>query len=398
METFIDLKELITTLKREETLISEMFSKRKALDYKYSYALEVVEDDPDRLHYLLQRGVLRENANFLELDDVYLDFFEQILAINESLNIAYIDENLMAIKENINYYLNESNDSRKQSYLRLIKKTLRKIGVMTLKNVIDLRRNIEETFKNEINYKNKQLKLENLDKKRQVIDALIEKTLQLINDEEQTFFRLATDEALSHIITAVKYDFRECSHNLIEIEKQIIDYLNQIQLQGKFVEKLRKVKHLKDHFLIKAQSNIEQVITPRCEVIFEPQSKDSPKLSLDDLRDNDQATAVIRRVADKRQHRKRFAVPLAEPISDNDLDNAVETVAMLNLESLKNQFIAGGDNLFDFLLTYDFPQSIDFAERVTLFCQIASQFEQELWIKDDYQHHNGIEFAMIYPR
>lgn len=40
MNTFNDIKELLSTLKREEKLISEMFSKRKSLNYKLSYALE----------------------------------------------------------------------------------------------------------------------------------------------------------------------------------------------------------------------------------------------------------------------------------------------------------------------------------------------------------------------
>lgn len=398
MENFADLKELLTALKREEVLISEMFSKRKALDYRRGYALEILEDDSDRLDYLLTRGVIRENNQFLELDDDYLMFFEQILAVNESLNIAYIDENLVSIKENINYYLNEDNERRKHSYLRFIKKTLRKTGATTLKNVIDLRRNIEETFKNEINYKNKQLKLENLDKKRLLIEVLIEKTLKLLHDEEQTFFHLATDEELRTVITAVKMDFRESSHNLIEIEKQIIDYLNQIKLQGKFIEKLRKIKYLKDHFIIKAETNIEQVITPRCEVIFEPLVKDSPKLSLDYLRDDDNVAATIIKVADKRQQHRRFSTPLAEPITDEDWQAAVETVAMVNIETIKNQFIVTGDNLFDFICRYDFSTPIDFAERVTIFCQIASQYENELSINDDYRQQNGVEFAMIFPK
>jgi hypothetical protein len=35
------------------------------------------------------------------------------------------------------------------------------MGVITFRSVVDLRRNIENTFKNESNYKNKHLKLKN---------------------------------------------------------------------------------------------------------------------------------------------------------------------------------------------------------------------------------------------
>ena len=204
--------------------------------------------------------MIRKNGDILELDAVFLDFFEQVLGVNEAINLASIDENIKSIKENIKYFLNEHNQNRKYRYLREIKKTFRKIGNITYKSVIDLRRNVDNTYKNEANYKNKILKLKSLDEKRTEIKNLIDKTLKLI-DEETTFFNRALDEELRTITEALKYrQFKECSDSLIEIEKQIIDYLNEIKIQGKLPEKLRKLKYLRDHFTIKAGTDIEQVL------------------------------------------------------------------------------------------------------------------------------------------
>ena len=55
MNTFNDVKDLVSTLKREEKLISEMFRKRKSIHYKYSDAIELVEYDEDRLTFLIER-------------------------------------------------------------------------------------------------------------------------------------------------------------------------------------------------------------------------------------------------------------------------------------------------------------------------------------------------------
>jgi hypothetical protein len=41
----------------------------------------------------------------------------------------------------------------------------------------------------------------------------------------------------------------------------LIDYLNQIKHQGKFLEKLRRLKYLKDHFLIEGETDIKQILT-----------------------------------------------------------------------------------------------------------------------------------------
>ena len=71
---------------------------------------------------------------------------------------------------------------------------------------------------------------------------------------------------------------------------------------------------------------------------------------------------------------------------------------MINLEEIRNKFVATSDNLFNFILLYDFLKEIDFEERVTLFCQIISQYEQELVIEDDFKKTNGIEYAIVYSK
>ena len=398
MNTFHDIKELVTALKREEKLISEMFSKRKSVDYKYSDAIELVDYDENRLDFFIERAVIRENGGFLELDDQYLEFFEQVLDVNEEINLSYIDENIKSIRENIDYFLNENNESRKYSYLKFIKKNFRKIGIITLRSVVDLRRNIENTFKNEPNYKNKQLKLENLDEKRRLVNNLIKQTLLLINDQEYTFFNRALDEELKRVIIDLKCQLGECSHNLIEIEKQIIDYLNQIKHQGKFIEKLRKLKYLKDHFTIEAETDIKQIITQKNQVIFEARKGEPLNLSIDYLRENERAFEAIKRIAKNHRNRKLIEPVLADMISEEYLENTIEEEVMINLEEIKNRFIATSDNLFNFILNYDFLKEVDFNERITLFCQIISQYEQELNIEDDFLTTNGVECAIVYPK
>ena len=78
-----------------------MFTKRKSLSYKYDFALEMVDFDNSRIQYLIDRSVIRSNGNFLEIDDKFLQFFEQVLEVNEEINIAYINENSKNIKEKI---------------------------------------------------------------------------------------------------------------------------------------------------------------------------------------------------------------------------------------------------------------------------------------------------------
>jgi hypothetical protein len=398
LDTFSNIKELLSSLKREEKLITEMFSKRKSLAYKANYALELVDFDENRINYLIERGVLRENGDTLELDDQYLEFFEQILEVNEAINISYVNENIQNIKENINYYLNEDNLNRKYSYLRFIKKTFRKIGIVTIRNVVDLRRNIENTFKNEPNYKNKKAKLENFDEKRITIKELIKNTLILIDEEEHTFFKTATDGELNTIIIDLKNNLRECSHNLIEIEKQIIDFLNQIKHHGKLIKKIRKLKYLKEQFSIESDTNIRQILSESKAIVFEQRVSEPLKLSLSYLQTDEAAFSSIKSIAEKFSNRDKLLPQIADNISLELLENNISEEVMINLEELRNGFVATSNDLFNFIISYDFDKNVDFDERVTIFCQVISQFENEFDINENFQTTNGIEYAVVYPK
>lgn len=399
MKTFDNIKELLSTLKREEKLISEMFEKRKKYNFKSSDALALVDEKEGRITFLLDRGVIRENDGLLELGDQFLDFFEQIFDINEEINVSYVNDNVKSIKEHITYYLNEDNENGKYGYLKSIKRGFRKLDTMTFKSVADLRRNIEDTFKNEPNYKIKKQKLENLDEKTNTIYDLIKKTSPLIDKEEElTFFNKATDEELKTIIINLRHCIDKCAHNLIEIQKQIINYLNQIKHQGSFLKQLRTLKYLKDHFRDKAETDIQEVLAEKNQVIFESSIKAPIKLSIDYLRNDEQAHLTILKNAEKHRSKRLSKPMVADNISEELLENTIEEEIMIDLEKVKNEFIPTSDNLFNFIFNYNFSKKLDFDERVTICCQIISEYKSELTITDEFETNNNIEYALVYPK
>ncbi|PSR04468.1 MAG: hypothetical protein BRD50_03580 [Bacteroidetes bacterium SW_11_45_7] len=256
---FQSLQELIRALANHASLINELFEKRN-LSIRKEDALPLVDDKEERLHYLQQREVIRENGDFTELDERFIDFFEQVLDVNAEINNAFIKESLEALQNNIHYYIEEKSTSRKSSYLRKVKAEIRKITNSTWRNVLDLRRNIEDTYKTEPNYKIKIDKLQHYDRKRIDITELIQSTETLCFEKERLFFSQATDEELNRIKWQLRIVFREVQHQLREIEKQTIEYLNQARSRSALIEKLHKVKFLKDRFELKEYSNFVQVL------------------------------------------------------------------------------------------------------------------------------------------
>jgi hypothetical protein len=398
MNTFANIKELFSTLYRERQLLSEMFTKRKSASYKYDYALDLVDHDDNRIQYLLAHSVIRQNGAILEIDDQFLQFFEQVLEVNEEINTFYINENIEKVKQNIIYYFNEPNEQRKYDYLRIIKNTLRKLGTITLRNVVDLKRNIETTFKNEPNYKIKKVKLDNLDKKRKDIAILIDQTEKIISEDEVTFFNTATDEELKRVMIQLKIQLGKCTHNLIEIEKQIIDFLNQIRYQSNVVEKLRLIKYLKDQFILESATDLKPLLSANHSVIFEPAPSYPLKLSLPYLQADEGAFESIKKIAKRFNSGIYLNREIAEKISDEYLQTQTEEEIQVNLEEVKNGFIASGNNLFDFILNYNFSKEVSFDDRITIYCQLVSQFESIFEITDNYEKNQEYELAIIYPK
>ncbi|HUZ61658.1 MAG TPA: hypothetical protein VMU83_22970 [Hanamia sp.] len=399
MTTFNSIKELLSTLVREQKLLTEMFEKRKSLSYKYDFALELADYKEERLEYLISHSVIIQNGNFLEIDGQFLQFFEEVLEVNEEINIATINENIRNVKENILYYLKENNKTRQYNYLRMVKGALRKIGNVTFRNVIDLKRNVDNTFKNEPNYKIKKAKLENLDTRRVDINSFIEQTDRLISgEEEQTFFKSAFDDELDRIIIQLKLQLNECRHNLIEIQKQVIEYLNQIKYQSAVIEKLRQIKHLRDQFTIRAATNINEVIAENNAVIFETNPTYPLKLSYENLQTDPDAYNSILKIAQKWKSSIKVGLLLAGNISNEYLQTNNEEEIQVNLEEVRNSFLASGNNLFDFVQGYHFEKELSFDEKVTIYCQLISLYENTFDISENFNTQNEIEYAMVYPK
>lgn len=399
MKTFSSIQQLLATLSREQKLLSELFEKRKLLSFNYDYALELVDFDADKITALTDYSVVRQNGNNLELDDLYLQFFEQVMEVNEEINASYINEHIQNIKQNIIYYLQENDEGRKYGYLKQVKQALRKIGVIALRNVVDLNRNVDNTFKNEPNYKIKKTKLEHLDEKRSTIYVLIEQTDRLVSGEdEQTFFKVASDEELNRIIIILKLQLNECRHNLIDIQKQIIEYLNRIKHQSGIIEKLRQIKYLKDQFELRSKSDIKDILNANTAVIFEPNPTYPLNIPLEQLQVDNDALDIIRKVAKRMRSNVKSNQPLAEGISDEYLETQVQEEVQINLDEVKNGFLASGYDLFDFICNYDYGREVSFDECVTIYCQMVSQYDTLFKITESYNNRQDVEYAMIFPK
>lgn len=395
---FHSLEELIRALDRERKLLYALFQDRKKLSFRYELARELASKKDESIEFLRRYGVIRENADFVELEDVYLKFFEEVLEVNEEINVASVKESIGNLNNAIDYYLSENNPSRKYGYLRDVKRILRNIALTTLRNVIDLKRNIDNTYKNEPTFAIKKKKLVHLDEKRKDIAALINECERVLDEKQTTFFIIAMDVQLKDIVTDVKLQLREVYHNLLELDRQIINYLNLIEYQNRLLQKVQKLKYLRDQMLLDTNTDILAKLQVRNPVWMEPRPRYTLKVSLSMLRNSEEGLKVLKDIAKGKGNSRLKKVNLAEPLTEDELTEQQQILQMVDIGEVKNAFMASGDNLFHFVMNYSsYRIKMDDEAKLVLFCQIASQYLDELQVGDEYRQQGEIEYPIIYP-
>lgn len=397
MATFQSIKELTRGLQQGAKLLGDMFMKRKTVSIRYDDAVDTLDGDENRLRYLINFGVVVRNGDFLELDDVYQQFFEEVLSVNEEINIAAVQTYISKLKLGIESYLAAENSQRKAQFLREIRHTFLSIDKATIRNVVDLKRNVDDTYKQEPNFKIKKLRLNDFDEKRKQIVELIRQT-EKVMDEQTIFFASAMDVGLKQTVSEVRIGLHESAHGLIDIAEQIIDYLNRIEYQSRLVKKIRQLKYLKDQFMIQDSTDINDQLTQRNPVWMEKLPKYSTKVSLDFLRNDDAALDILNDVRRRLSKKTLIKSRLAGKIDDRYLEESQEISRAFNHREIINGFLAQGTDLFNYVWNYRFQTETDREQRLVLFLQLASQYNDDIRYTSEIQILDNIEYPIIYPK
>ena len=393
---FRNIDELVRCINKEKDMLRTAFGDRKTHSFTTELAMELVEYKRDRIQYLINYGVIHESGNFLELEEVYLRFFEDVLDVNEEINIASVKECIDSLKENIVYYQKETTDKRKYHYLSIVQRKLRDIGVRTIRNVIDLKRNVDTAYKQEPNYDIKIQKLRNLDEKRKSIRALMEACERLM-EEDKAFFSFTSNPQMASTIADVRNDFTDAYYNLLSIETQIIEYIHLIEQQNLLIKKIRKLKYLRDQLTIKESTDIIPVVSRMNPVWMENRQYNRMRVSLEMLQSIEEMSALMRRVAEKEGIIRKSRTS-ALPLTEDELRENVSPLNEVNQQEVWRAFRAGSNDLFSFILSYDYKQERTIEQHAVLFCQLAVQHPNECRITDKYVTYENLEYPLIYAK
>ncbi len=375
-------------------MISEMFQHRRSIDFTHEDALALT--DEARLAVLINFGVLREEGDLLEIEESYLQFFEEVLLANEEITGSAIADQLELLKENIKFYLMERDTPIRQiKYIRKVKRSLRSIAQLSARNLIDLKRNVNDTFKNEPNYNIKREKLEKYLKNIDEINRLINSTQELLDNENATFQHFAPDEQLTAMIISVRIELNEVSHAIIEQQSVIRDYLHRIDRQDRMIKKIRRLKMLKDQFLWKSATDLYEVLESKTDIFLDPLPPFSLRPSLSFLRQTDSGSEILMEVRKSISKSIRTVAKESSPLTDDDLNAKPVIQQYVDSDALAEMFFLSDSDLFSFVMEYEFefPQTLE--QRLEHYTVIAQCHVDSLLFTSEWRDYGMVTYPII---
>ena len=391
MIAFRDIDALLRMIAREKEILKFLFTGRKAPSLRTEEALEgFLGRDQRRLGLLLEHGVVRLEEGVLVLEDTYLRFFEDVLEVNEEINVASVRQHIDALLENIDLWFTAGTQVQKGRFMAEVVRILRNIGLSTQRNVIDLKRNIDSTYKNERDYELKRKRLEQLDVKREDIALLVKEAEKVIDAHPPGFFGDVAGE--------VKQQLTEAYHNLLELDRQIIRYLNRIEAERALVEKVRRVKYLKDQLVWERQTDVLFVLQTHRYAFLEKRPKYGCLPSLETVTGSADGLAALKDAHTALRHPALKVKTVGLPLTAEDLSRQPAVRDELSTWELRSAFLGSSQDLMSFIEGYHFTAPVVPEDRLTLFCRIASEYPEDLRIGPDYICTNALMYPLIYAK
>ncbi len=397
----VNIHDILGQLYQHRDLVSHLFANRERVTLQELLATGSLNQD----QYLKLKSLdlIYDYEGIISLNDAVVSMFEEFMEIGE-VTPGLVRDYMNELQRQLIFY----NDLREQRFLRGVKKYLKRIDVSLSREIIKLQKNVDDTYKNESNYRVKIQKLEDYREKRDTIIEFIKKTHILI-DTNRKLFNLSNDSELFGIVSALKHSLIENLDYLIEIQTDITDYINKIQLQLDSYLKAQQLKEIKDRGQLYYQTNFKNTVALVSSLRHNNVKSPRTRISVNSLF-TDEGHILCQKIAEKYKLSRLLSRGIADKLSGNYKEKALEQQIKLDTERLVDRFLKQDkQNLFLYLIDYKFPKAIGdvgLEDRLSLFVEIAMEYQTQMDFKyrleyykytDSEQKQKTIGYTLIVP-
>lgn len=397
----VNVNDILTQLYSQRGVVEFLFANRENITVNELLSRnDISQDQYQRLKSL---DLVYEYESIVSLNDAVVAMFEDFMEIGE-VTPGFINDYINELNRYIRFY----QDAREMRFLRSIKKYLKRINGALTREIIKLQKNVDDTYKNESNYRIKLQKLEAYREKRDTIIDFIKKTSDVV-EQTRGLFSLTNDTELFGIVQSLKVSLIENLDYLIEIQTDITDFINKIQFQLDVYKKAQRLKEIKDHGTLHFKTGFKEVVNNINTLKYNGHKSPKTKIAVDTLYTDD-GHVLCKRIAEKYKLTRLMIRGIADKMSSNFKDKGLEQQIKLDTEKLVERFLTQKkNNLFEYLIDYKFPKAIgtvSFEERLSLFVEIAMEYQNKLDFKyrlnyfdylDAEQKQKRLGYTLILP-
>ncbi|PBQ30632.1 hypothetical protein CNR22_02205 [Sphingobacteriaceae bacterium] len=379
----VNVNDILSQLYHHRGVVEFLFANRENITVNELLAREDITHE--QLQKLKSLDLIYEYENIVSLNDAVMAMFEDFMEIGE-VTPGFINDYINELTRHIRFY----QEAREMRFLRSIKKYLKRINSTLTREIIKLQKNVDDTYKNESNYRIKLQKLEDYREKRDTIIEFIKKTTDVV-EETRNLFALTNDSELYGIVQALKVSLIENLDYLIEIQTDITDFINKIQFQIDVYKKAQRLKEIKDHSTLHFKTNFNEIVANVNTLRYNGHKTPKTKIAIDFLFTDD-GHVLCKKISEKYKLTRLMVRGLADRMAGNFKDKGLEQQIKLDTEKLVERFLVQRkENLFEYLMNYKFPKAIGtvtFEDRLSLFVEIAMEYQNVLDFKYRLQNYD----------
>src|SRR3954470_24715520 len=192
----VNVNDILSQLYHQRGVVEFLFANRDNITVNELLAREDVNQE--QFQKMKSLDLVYEYESIVSLNDAVVAMFEDFMEIGE-VTPGFINDYLNELNRHIRFY----QEAREMRFLRSIKKYLKRINATLTREIIKLQKNVDDTYKNESNYRIKLQKLEDYREKRDTIIDFIKKTSDVI-EQSRPLFNLSNDSELFGIVQNLK--------------------------------------------------------------------------------------------------------------------------------------------------------------------------------------------------
>ncbi|RUM43756.1 MAG: hypothetical protein DSY46_07585 [Hydrogenimonas sp.] len=389
----LTVKRLLKNLSANSDLIEYLFLKRDSA-VTLANARSLTKDG--KIERLVQIGLLVANDGLVELEEDFRTFLESVLDSNDEIEIGNIGDWIDDISHNILLYNNADTYERRQRFIKRIDRILKKIPLKISKSLIKLHQHIHLTYKSADAFALKRIELQRYKEKLEQLMA-IDQRIETMLSAEADFFKHIAPQATATLYYHLKAYLTQMRISLVDLQRQVVDYINRVSPDVTFVKHITRLKELKNAYEIRELTNIEMCVrkslTPLALL---------PKIQFSSqLETTYGQTIEFGEYVESWYEKQRRALPTRKEDEEIEAEffdeEAVETY-LLDLDALHLEFQESQSDLFTFIINKEFSFSVDFEERLGAFCDMAGLYAHDYILSDEYRIYNNYEYLVIYPK